>query len=350
MGFTKLDEGIVFSSIMGEDDSVFKVWAVFMATCKENGISPISPVFISSVTKKTIEEVMRCIGILESPDPISRSTAEGGRRIRRVDGGYFLINYKKYREFTYSSSPKALKQRRYREKLKKVTDSNALPSKVTDGNISASASVSASVKGEEGMGEEENKNKPYIPLSELLRDRIKQSGTDALFKDKDLISWSNDFRLMVEQDGRTVDQIKTKIEAVFADSFWSKQIRSAGTLREKWKLGRLDRLSWATSEANSETDAQEVERTPEPTDPYKRFLCKSEMLPATQVMLWLQRKWEKAFGRTDCGTEPWFGRDQRENNETYHKAWDLMTAAKTPEQGKQAFIEINKLFEVNDDY
>jgi hypothetical protein len=348
MGFTKLDEGIVFSSIMGEDDSVFKVWAVFMATCKENGISPISPVFISSVTKKTIDEVMRCIGILESPDPISRSIAEDGRRIRRVDGGYFLINYKKYREFTYSSSPKALKQRRYRERLKNVTDSNALPYKVTDGNISASASESASVKGEEGMGEEENKNSTYLPLSELLRDKIKQSGTDAIFKETDLIKWNNHFRLMVEQDGRTVDQIKAKITAVFEDQFWSKQIRSAGTLREKWKLGRLDRLSGAIGIDNSETDAQGVEKEPEPTDPWKRFLGTSTMNPSTKAENYLIKIWERTFGNQDYKTEPWYGGAWTEDQ--YKKAWEVLSVVKDKKQAAKTFDKIHRLFEVNDDY
>jgi len=115
MGFTKLDEGIVFSSIMGEDDSVFKVFSIFLATCKSNGISPVSPVFISSITHKAIEEVMRCIGVLEAPDPLSRSTNDEGRRIRKVDGGYFVINYQKYRDFTYSDNPEAVRKRKQRE-------------------------------------------------------------------------------------------------------------------------------------------------------------------------------------------------------------------------------------------
>lgn len=86
------------------------------------------------------------------------------------------------------------------------------------------------------------KNKAFLPLSELLRTKIQEQGTDGLFKQSDLDNWSKDFRLMVEQDKRTPDQIREKIEAVFKDDFWKKQIRSASTFREKWNSGKLDNL------------------------------------------------------------------------------------------------------------
>ena len=87
MGFTKLDEGIIFSSIMSEDDAVFKVWAILLATCKQDGISPISSAFLETLTRKAEPEISRCLTVLSSPDPKSRSTNEDGRRIERVDGG-----------------------------------------------------------------------------------------------------------------------------------------------------------------------------------------------------------------------------------------------------------------------
>lgn len=86
------------------------------------------------------------------------------------------------------------------------------------------------------------KNNTYAPLSEFLKDKIVQNGTSGIIKDGQLENWSNAFRLMVEQDGRTEDQIWNIIEAVFKDAFWSKNIRSAETLREKWNKGKLDGL------------------------------------------------------------------------------------------------------------
>ena len=145
MGFTKLDEGIIYSSLMGEDDSVFKIFTALMAGCKSNGICPFSPVFLSSITKKSIEEIHRCLEILESPDPDSRSITDEGRRIRRVDGGFFLINYQKYRDWTYSDNPEAVKKRLQREKKR-----GDIQGHVPDiQGHSASASVSVSVSSKE---------------------------------------------------------------------------------------------------------------------------------------------------------------------------------------------------------
>jgi len=117
MGFTKLDEGIIYSSVMGEDDSVFRVWIILIAACKSNGISPISSIFIKNITGKTLEEINRCLKILSDPDINSRSKNNEGRRIEIADGGFKIINYQKYRDFSYSDHPEAIKKRKQRDIL-----------------------------------------------------------------------------------------------------------------------------------------------------------------------------------------------------------------------------------------
>lgn len=178
MGFTKLDEGIIFSSIMGEDDSVFRVWIVLLATCKGNGISPISEVFLSSITKKDITEIDRCIKILSSPDGHSRTKNEDGRRIERIDGGFRIINYREYRNFSYTDNTVAERQRRFRSKkelhVTDVTESNGCNgmSRKSNGDISASASASASASEFEEKKDktkrEESKSKSAFAPPTLL--------------------------------------------------------------------------------------------------------------------------------------------------------------------------------------
>lgn len=138
MGFTKLDEGILQSSVMAESSDTFKVWVALLAACKQDGVARVSPIFISSICRLDQPVVDGAIATLESPDSRSRSTEDDGRRIRRVDGGFFVINYQKYREFTLSDSPEAVRQRRHRERVK--TRDNALHV-TTSRDISASASV-----------------------------------------------------------------------------------------------------------------------------------------------------------------------------------------------------------------
>jgi hypothetical protein len=119
MGFTKLDEGILQSSIMAESSDVFKAWIALLAACGPDGIARVSAVFISSVCRLSLEVIHAALEKLEAPDPDSRSEEEEGRRIRRVDGGWFIINYKKYRAFKYSEEPEAVRKRQYRKKRKR---------------------------------------------------------------------------------------------------------------------------------------------------------------------------------------------------------------------------------------
>ena len=118
MGFTKLDEGILTSSVMGEKSDIFKVWVAFLASCKYDGIARVTPIFLSGVCHIEIDIVRAAIKRLEAPDPDSRSKEEDGRRIVPAEGGWFVVNYKKYREFTYSDSPEAVRQRRHRDMMR----------------------------------------------------------------------------------------------------------------------------------------------------------------------------------------------------------------------------------------
>lgn len=148
MGFTKLDEGILQSSIIGEDSDSFKVWIILLASCKANGIAPISAVYVASISKIDIEKVATILNKLEQPDRFSRTLDHEGRRIERVNGGYKILNYAKYRETSYSDSSAALRQKRYRNKkaLESVTRYGVTES---NGDISASASASEFKKGSE---------------------------------------------------------------------------------------------------------------------------------------------------------------------------------------------------------
>ena len=145
MGFTKLDEGILQSSIMAEDSDTFKIWVALMAACKGNGVAPVSPVFLSSVCHLSIETVMASLEKLQAPDPMSRSLDDEGRRIRRINRGWKLINYHHYRKYLYSDSLEAIRQRRHREKECDNRDVSRMSRNGRDISASASASESSSL-------------------------------------------------------------------------------------------------------------------------------------------------------------------------------------------------------------
>jgi hypothetical protein len=147
MGFTKLDPGIILSSVMSEKDSVFKIWIVLLASCGPDGVARISSAAIAKIAGKELCDVDEAIKILSSPDPRSRSKASKGKRIRRVDGGYLLINYKKYREFSHGDpgSSGAARTRKWREKKKSVTVTSH---GVTSASASLLSSSSSSLEDE----------------------------------------------------------------------------------------------------------------------------------------------------------------------------------------------------------
>lgn len=148
MGFAKLDEGIIKSSIMQEDSDTFKVWIVLVASCGADGIARVSSVFLEAVCRLPIKTVDAALRKLEAPDPRSRSKEDAGRRIRSVDGGYFVTNYQKYRAFDYSIKKEAVRKRAYRERLKEDgTQGTLCPVVPFVPGHSASASADASVSG-----------------------------------------------------------------------------------------------------------------------------------------------------------------------------------------------------------
>ncbi len=149
MGFTKLDSGILQSSIMAEPPETFKVFVAILASTGPDGIARISSTFLAAACFFPLDVVDEALVTLEAPDPRSRSLNDDGRRIRRVDGGYFVINYDKYRSFCPQpgdpDSPGAVRTRKWRErKGQSVSVTSPNHGDVSSASASSSASPSTS--------------------------------------------------------------------------------------------------------------------------------------------------------------------------------------------------------------
>ena len=96
--FVKLFSSILDSSIWAEDDATVRVWITMLAMCDRNGMVWASSSGIAARARKTPEETRAALALLSAPDPDSRTLAHEGRRVERVDGGYLVLNYAKYRE------------------------------------------------------------------------------------------------------------------------------------------------------------------------------------------------------------------------------------------------------------
>jgi len=144
---------------MAEEPRTFKVWIALLASCEADGIAYVSPVYLEAVCKMSLPAIRRALGRLAAPDPDSRSTMNEGRRIRKVEGGYEVINYQHYRSHTYSMNADAIRQREHRAKEKSPVTSvtprdihgqDVTAADISDVSASASASASLHKEGERG--------------------------------------------------------------------------------------------------------------------------------------------------------------------------------------------------------
>ena len=97
-GYTKLFSTIIHSTIWGAADHVRLVWITMLAMADRRGIVEASEPGLATASRVTLEECLDALTNLSSPDLYSRSKEQEGRRIQKVDGGWLLINYAKYRK------------------------------------------------------------------------------------------------------------------------------------------------------------------------------------------------------------------------------------------------------------
>lgn len=125
MGYTKLFSSIVASTIWREDDKTRLVWITMLAMKNERHVVEASVPGLADLARVGIEECQAALNRLEGPDKYSRNQANGGRRIRKVDGGWEILNGEYYRHLLSHEERKEYqrlyqKRRRAHEKAKKL--------------------------------------------------------------------------------------------------------------------------------------------------------------------------------------------------------------------------------------
>ncbi len=115
MPFVKLDTGILDSSLWSEPAQTCKCWITLLAMADAEGFVRSTAPGIARRANLGLADTEKALEIFESPDSHSRTLNDEGRRIKRTDGGYQIVNYEKYRERDYTA---AERQKRWREKHK----------------------------------------------------------------------------------------------------------------------------------------------------------------------------------------------------------------------------------------
>lgn len=96
--WTRLFSSIVTSSIWAEEKETKIVWVTMLALKDSEGKVEGSIPGLAQVAGVTKEECAKAIAILEGPDEYSRTKENDGRRIKRVERGWVVLNHIKYRD------------------------------------------------------------------------------------------------------------------------------------------------------------------------------------------------------------------------------------------------------------
>ena len=147
--FTKLFSSLTTSTIWREDDYTRLIWITMLAMADKHGQVISSVPGLADMARVSLENTVKSLEKLSSPDPWSNSPEFEGRRIEKIDRGWRLLNYIKFRTLRDEEERRAYKtakQREYRSKYKKVD-------KVVD-NVAESghnADADAEVKQNQGQ-------------------------------------------------------------------------------------------------------------------------------------------------------------------------------------------------------
>lgn len=152
-GYSKLDCGIVDSSLWEQPHDVLRVWIAMLAKTDATGYVRVAPSAMARLCMVDRDRFNEIVEIFTNPDPDSRSPENEGRRLECVDGGWMILNYLKYREgLKQPDRTAAERKRRQREReechASTVTDRDAPCRAVTDRDSHAYAEAEAEAKAD----------------------------------------------------------------------------------------------------------------------------------------------------------------------------------------------------------
>ena len=183
MPFVKLDTGILDSSLWSEPAQTCKCWITLLAMADAEGFVRSTAPGIARRANLGLTDTEAALAIFESPDSHSRTLDEEGKRIKRIDGGYQIVNYEKYRERDYTA---AERQKRWREKKKSNAVTPVTRNVISHRVTHAEADAEADKKKEGANGSRPQSVEDW--LKELEADKTYQ-GIDVRREYGKMLNW-----------------------------------------------------------------------------------------------------------------------------------------------------------------
>lgn len=142
-GYTKLFSDIVDSSIWDEDAAICKVWVTLLALSNAEGFVRGSVPWLANKSKVSVDVCQQALTKFTSPDPISRTLDNEGRRIQAVDSGWIVLNHHIFRSRSgLSQDPRRAYQREWMRKKRLIRKSQQSQQESTPASASVTYEVS----------------------------------------------------------------------------------------------------------------------------------------------------------------------------------------------------------------
>lgn len=117
-GYSKLDCGIIHSSVWQEPHDVRVAWITMLGLTDYHGHVRAAIPALANINGVTVQRMEEILEIFMSPDPYSRTPDNDGRRLMRAENGdWVVLNYPKYRDgLKQSDRTSAERKARQRER------------------------------------------------------------------------------------------------------------------------------------------------------------------------------------------------------------------------------------------
>ena len=143
--YAKLFSSLVTSTIWREDDKTRIVWITMLALKNRHGDVAGSIPGLAAMANVAVDDCVKALEKLKAPDPYSRSKEFQGCRISEIEGGWHVLNHKKYRAAMSEEARREYKrlwqaEHRKRKSVDKNVDTKMSISTQADADTEAEAS------------------------------------------------------------------------------------------------------------------------------------------------------------------------------------------------------------------
>lgn len=150
--FVIIDAEILSSSVWSEAPHVRLVWLTMLILCDTEGYVGAAVPGIARAAGVTVAETRDALERLKAPDPDSRTKTDEGRRVREVERGFQVLNFKEH--LARLSRERAMSRERVRRFREKRKLAKLAAVHVTAGNVTVTAG-----KREQGIGNREQEHR-----------------------------------------------------------------------------------------------------------------------------------------------------------------------------------------------